>query len=100
MTTMTFNEDIRIGVQIMGVVEGKKMNVQEVLSLLETFLKLAIQVSLIIISTRDGIAQFRQDLRQLKRACVLQEATHLFLFIRVVPALCLILVGAFIYGLK
>jgi len=100
MSSVTYYKDLRIGVQLMGVVEGEKMNVQEVLALLETFLQLAIQVMFIIVSVRDGISQIRQDLRQLKQAYTPQEIAHLFLFFRVAPTLCLILIGAFIYGLK
>lgn len=102
--TITYHENLRIGVQLMGVVEGEKLNVQEVLDLLETFLKLAIQMLLIIISVRDGITQVSQDWHKFRQSRMIPtqdvSVTHFFLFLKVVPPLCLILIGAFICGLK
>lgn len=99
--TITYYEDLRIGVQLMGVVEGEKMNVQEVLALLETFLKLAIQVMFIIISIRDGISDFNQRLRTFL-APVGQEVSvnQFMLILKVAPTLTLILLGALIFRLK
>lgn len=105
--TITYYEDLRIGIQLMGVVEGEKMNVQEVLSLLETFLKLAIQVLLMVISIRDGVSDVNRGLRAFL-ALVGQRwhdrpvivTNQFMLILKVAPSLCLILVEAFIHGLK
>lgn len=104
--TITYYEDLRIGIQLMGVVEGEKMNVQEVLSLLETFLKLAIQVLLMVISIRDGVSDVNQGLRA--SLALIEQRWHghpvsvnqFMLILKVVPTLTLISLGALIFGLK
>lgn len=112
MSTVTYYENLRIGIQLMGVVEGEKMNVQEVLSLLETFLKLAIQVLLMVISIRDGVSDVNQGLRAFlalvgerwhdQPVIATQEVSvnQFILILKVAPSLCLILIGALIHGLK